>query len=60
MEVLDEGVKVVKQVKALSSDLLKPRYHVTYIIASEGLKTVKVRYACGDEIGEGKQRQAEQ
>ena len=24
----------------------------TYIITSKGPKTIKVRYACGDEIGE--------
>mgnify|MGYP001772985640 CR=1 FL=1 len=45
-------VKVIKQVRALSSDLLKPKYHVTYIITSEGPKTITVRYAYGDEIGE--------
>ena len=53
IEVLDSDVKVVKQVRALSSDLLKPKYHVTCIITSEEPKTVKVRYTCGDEIGEG-------
>ena len=53
MEVLDEGVKVIKQVRALNTDLLKPRHHVTYIITSEVPKTVMVRYVCGgDEIGE--------
>ena len=43
---------MVKQVKALSSDLLKPRYHATYVITSEEPKTVKVRYTCGDEVNE--------
>ena len=38
----------------MSSDLLKPKYHVTYVITSKGPKTIKVRYACGDEIGERK------
>ena len=52
IEVLDKDVKVIKQVRALSSDLLKPKYHVTYIITSEEPKTVKVRYACGDEVSE--------
>ena len=52
LEVLDRDVKVIKQVKALSSDLLKPRYKVTYIITSEEPKTIKVRYVCGDEMGE--------
>ena len=51
-EDLDEDVKVVKQVKALSSDLLRPKYHVTYILVSSEPKTVRVRYACGDEMGE--------
>ena len=41
-------VKVTRQVRALSGDLLKPRYHVTCIITSEGPKTVMVRYACSD------------
>ena len=52
IEVLDKDVKVTKQVKALSSDLLKPKYRVTCIITSEVPKTVRVRYACGDEVGE--------
>ena len=52
IEVLDKDVKVVKQVRALSSDLLKPRYKVTYIITSEEPKTIKVRYVCGDEVSE--------
>ena len=52
IEVLNKDVKVVKQVRALSSDLLKPRYHVTYILVSSEPRTVRVRYACGDEIGE--------
>ena len=52
IEVLDKDVKVVKQVRALSSDLLKPRYHVTYVITSEEPKTVRVRYVCGGEMGE--------
>ena len=52
LEVLDRDIKVIKQVRALSSDLLKPKYHVTYIITSEEPKTVRVRYVCGDEIGE--------
>ena len=38
LEVLDRDVKVIKQVRALSSDLLKPKYHVTCIITSEGPK----------------------
>ncbi|GAB6945328.1 hypothetical protein [Vulcanisaeta sp. JCM 14467] len=25
---------------------------MTYVITSEGSKTVRVRYACGDEVGE--------
>ena len=49
---LDKGVKVIKQVRALSIDLLRPKYYVTYIITSEGPKTFKVRYTCGDETGE--------
>ena len=44
MEVLDEGVKVIKQVKALSSDLLRPKYHVTYTLVSSEPKTVRVWY----------------
>ena len=53
MEVLDRDAKVVRQVRALSSDVIKPKYYVTYVITSEGPKTVMVRYACGDdEIGE--------
>ena len=52
LEALDKDVKVIKQVKALSSDLLRPKYQVTCIITSEGPKTIKVRYVCGDEIGE--------
>ena len=36
----------------MSSDLLKPKYHVTYVITSEEPKTVKVRCACGDEVSE--------
>ena len=52
LEVLDREVRVIKQVKALSSDLLKPRYRVTYIITSEEPKTVRIRYVCGDEVGE--------
>lgn len=52
LEVLDREVRVIKQVKALSTDLLKPRYRVTYIITSEVPRTVRVRYVCGDEIGE--------
>ncbi|GAB6944089.1 hypothetical protein [Vulcanisaeta sp. JCM 14467] len=31
-------VKVTRQVRALSGDLLKPRYRMTYIIMSEGRK----------------------
>ena len=50
LEALDREVKVTKQVMALSSDLLKPRCHATYIITSEEPKTVKVRYACDDEM----------
>ena len=52
MEVLDREVKVAKQVRTLSSDVIKPRYHVTYAITSEEPKTVRVRYACGDEVSE--------
>ena len=52
LEVLDKDAKVIKQVKALSSDLLKPKYHVTYIITSEEPRTVRVRYVCGDEVSE--------
>ena len=52
LEARDKDVKVTKQVKALSSDLLRPKYQVTCIITSEGPKTIKVRYVCGDEIGE--------
>ena len=32
--------------------MLRPKYRVTYIITSEGPKTFKVRYVCGDEMGE--------
>ena len=49
---MDEGVKVIKQVRALSSDIIKPRYRVTYVITSEVPKMVRVRYACSDEVGE--------
>lgn len=52
LEVMDKEVKVIKQVKAMSNDILKPRYRVTYIITSNNPKTIKVRYACGDEINE--------
>ncbi|WP_243675971.1 hypothetical protein [Vulcanisaeta distributa] len=52
LEVLDKEVKVIKQVKPMSNDLLKPRYKLTYVIVSESPKTVKVRYACGDEVDE--------
>ncbi len=52
LEVLDRDVKVIKQVKALSSDLLRPKYRVTYIITSEEPKTIKVRYTCGDDVSE--------
>ena len=52
LEVLDREVSVIKQVRALSTDLLRPKYHVTYIITSEVPKTVRVRYTCGDEVGE--------
>mgnify|MGYP001770775775 CR=1 FL=1 len=52
IEVLDREVKVVKQVRALSSDVIKPRYRVARIITSEEPKTVKVRYTCGDEVNE--------
>ncbi len=31
----------------MSSDLLKPRYKLTYIITSNEPRIVKVRYACG-------------
>ncbi len=50
---MDGGeVKVIRQVRALSSDVTKPRYRVMYIITSEEPKNVKVRYVCGDEAGE--------
>ena len=52
LEVLDECVRVTKHVRPLSSDLLRPRYKVIYIITSEGPKTVRIRYVCGDEVGE--------
>ncbi|GAB6947812.1 hypothetical protein JCM16161A_19420 [Vulcanisaeta sp. JCM 16161] len=52
LEVLDKEVKVIKQVKAMSSDILKPRYRATYVITSNEPKTVKVRYVCGDETNE--------
>ena len=52
LEVLDRDVKVIKQIRALSTDLLRPRYKVTYIITSEEPKTIKVRYVCGGEMGE--------
>ena len=52
IEILNKEVRVIKQVKTLSSDLLKPKYRVTYIITSEEPKTITVRYVCGDEIGE--------
>jgi len=29
VEILDKDVKLIKQVRALSSDLTKPRYRVT-------------------------------
>ncbi len=35
--------------KSMSSDLLKPRYKLTYIITSNEPRTVKVRYACKDK-----------
>ena len=31
---------------------LKPRYHVTYILVSSELRTIRVRYVCGGEMGE--------
>ena len=52
IEVLNKDVKVIKQIRALSTDLLRLRYHVTYVITSEVPKTVRVRYACDDEISE--------
>ncbi|ADN49537.1 hypothetical protein Vdis_0124 [Vulcanisaeta distributa DSM 14429] len=52
VEVLDREVRVIRQVRVLNNDLLKPRYRVTYVITSEKPKTVKVRYACRDEINE--------
>ena len=52
LRVLDRDVKVVRQVRALSSDLLGPKYHVTYVITSEEPKTITVRYVCGGEMGE--------
>ncbi|BDR92897.1 hypothetical protein [Vulcanisaeta souniana] len=51
-EVLDKEVKVIKQVKALSSDAVEPRYRVTYVLMSNDPRTVKVRYACKDEANE--------
>ena len=35
---------MIKQVRALSSDLLKPKYHVTCILMSNEPRTVRVRY----------------
>ncbi|ADY01226.1 zinc finger, SWIM domain protein [Vulcanisaeta moutnovskia 768-28] len=52
IEVLDKGVKAIRRVRALSSDLTKPRYRVTYVITSNEPRTVRIRYACGDETGE--------
>ncbi|WP_243675816.1 hypothetical protein [Vulcanisaeta distributa] len=49
---MDREVKVIKQVRALSNDIVKPRYKATYIIMSNEPKTVKARYVCGDEINE--------
>ncbi|MGC9180923.1 MAG: hypothetical protein ACP5GZ_12085, partial [Vulcanisaeta sp.] len=46
------GVRVIRQVKALSSDSIKPRYRVTYFLTSDGPRTVRVRYACGGEANE--------
>lgn len=52
LEVMDKEVKVIRQVKLMGSDVAKPRYKFTYIITSNNPKTVKVRYACGDEVDE--------
>ena len=60
IETLDKDVKVAKQTRTLGNDIIKPKYHATYVITSEEPKTVKVRYTCGDEVGKGKQRQAGQ
>ncbi len=38
--------------RALSNDLTRPRYRITYILMSNKPKTVKVRYACGNGVGE--------
>ncbi|WP_460173658.1 hypothetical protein [Vulcanisaeta sp. JCM 14467] len=48
---MDEGVKVIKRVKALSNDPLKPRHHVIYVITSEEPKIIKVKYVRGYEMG---------
>lgn len=50
--VLDKDVKVIKQVRTLSNDLLKPKYHVTCVLVSGEPRTVKVRYACSNEVSE--------
>ena len=52
LEVLDKEVRVIKQVRVLSSDLIKPKYHATYVLVSNEPRTVRVRYACSDETGE--------
>ena len=36
----------------LNITITKPKYRVTYIITSEGPKTVRVRYVCSGELGE--------
>ncbi|BDR91794.1 hypothetical protein [Vulcanisaeta souniana] len=46
-----EEVKVIKQVKALGSDIVRPRCRVTYVLASSEERVVRVRYASSDEAG---------
>ncbi|MGC9180238.1 MAG: hypothetical protein ACP5GZ_08560 [Vulcanisaeta sp.] len=52
IEVLDKEVKTIKRVRALSSDLTRPRYRVVYVLMSDEPKTVRVRYTCGGEVDE--------
>ncbi len=52
VDVMDKGVKAIRQVKALSNDLTKLGYKITYILTSNGRKPVRIRYICGDETGE--------
>ncbi|WP_243675752.1 hypothetical protein [Vulcanisaeta distributa] len=41
LEILDKDVKIIKQVKLMSSDVVKPRYRITYVIVSNSPKTKK-------------------